>query len=109
MADSGHLNIAGETVEEFVELATLLEGVEGIAGIEVNVSCPNVLAGGAVFGADASAVEIVTASVRRVTTLPMIVKLSPIVGMYAQPHWLLLHLARMQSLSSIPSQVCVLT
>ena len=71
------VNIAGETVEEFVELATLLEGVEGIAGIEVNVSCPNVLAGGAVFGADASAVETVTASVRRVTTLPMIVKLSP--------------------------------
>ena len=71
------VNIAGETVEEFVELATLLEGVEGVAGIEVNVSCPNVLAGGAVFGADANAVETVTASVRRVTTLPMIVKLSP--------------------------------
>ena len=71
------VNIAGETVEEFVELATLLEGVEGVAGIEVNVSCPNVLAGGAVFGADANAVETVTASVRRVTTLPLIVKLSP--------------------------------
>jgi dihydroorotate dehydrogenase (NAD+) catalytic subunit len=71
------VNIAGETIEEFVELAALLEGIEGVAGIEVNVSCPNVLAGGAVFGADANAVETVTASVRRVTTLPMIVKLSP--------------------------------
>jgi dihydroorotate dehydrogenase (NAD+) catalytic subunit len=71
------VNIAGETIEEFVELATLLEGVEGVAGIEVNVSCPNVLAGGAVFGADAHTVETVTASVRRATTLPMIVKLSP--------------------------------
>jgi dihydroorotate dehydrogenase (NAD+) catalytic subunit len=71
------VNIAGETIEEFVELATLLEGVDGVAGIEVNVSCPNVLAGGAVFGAHAHTVATVTASVRRVTTLPVIVKLSP--------------------------------
>ncbi|HEY6287693.1 MAG TPA: dihydroorotate dehydrogenase, partial [Ktedonobacteraceae bacterium] len=71
------VNIAGETMEEFVELATLLEGVEGVAGIEVNVSCPNVLAGGAVFGANAQTVADVTASVRRATTLPIIVKLSP--------------------------------
>ncbi len=71
------VNIAGETIEEFVELATLLEGVEGVSGIEVNVSCPNVLAGGVVFGADAHTVAMVTASVRRVTTLPLIVKLSP--------------------------------
>jgi len=71
------VNIAGETIEEFVELAILLEGVEGVSGIEVNVSCPNVLAGGVVFGADAHTVAMVTASVRRVTTLPLIVKLSP--------------------------------
>src|SRR5438876_8587729 len=51
------VNIAGETVEEFVELASLVEGVEGVAGIEVNVSCPNVLEGGAVFGADAHTVS----------------------------------------------------
>jgi len=71
------VNIAGESVEEFVELASLLEGVEGVAAIELNVSCPNVLAGGAVFGADALTVAKVTESVRRVTTLPIIVKLSP--------------------------------
>jgi dihydroorotate dehydrogenase (NAD+) catalytic subunit len=71
------VNIAGETIEEFVELATLLEGAEGVAGIEVNVSCPNVLAGGAVFGADAHTVADVTAAVRRATTLPLIIKLSP--------------------------------
>src|SRR6266516_1653101 len=71
------VNIAGETIEEFVELSKLLEGVEGVAGIEVNVSCPNVRAGGAVFGADAQAVAEVTAAVRRATTLPLIVKLSP--------------------------------
>lgn len=71
------VNIAGESIKEFVELATLLEGVEGVAGVEVNVSCPNVLAGGAVFGANAQAVADVTAAVRRATTLPLIVKLSP--------------------------------
>ena len=71
------VNIAGETVEEFAELARLLEGVEGVAGIEVNVSCPNVLAGGAVFGANAQTVADVTAAIRRATTLPLIVKLSP--------------------------------
>lgn len=71
------VNIAGESIEEFVELATFLEGVEGIAGIEVNVSCPNVRAGGAVFGADAQTVAEATAAVRRATTLPLIVKLSP--------------------------------
>ncbi len=71
------VNIAGETIEEFAELARMLQGVEGVAGIEVNVSCPNVLAGGAVFGADAQTVATVTSSVRRATTLPLIVKLSP--------------------------------
>ena len=71
------VNIAGESIEEFVELATLLEGAEGVAGIEVNVSCPNVLAGGAVFGADAHTVADVTAAVRSATTLPLIIKLSP--------------------------------
>lgn len=71
------VNIAGETVEEFVEFAELLEDVEGVAGIEVNVSCPNVREGGVVFGASEQAVADVTAAVRRATTLPLIVKLSP--------------------------------
>ncbi len=71
------VNIAGETIEEFVELAALLDGIAGVAGIEVNVSCPNILAGGAVFGADAEKVAEVTSVVRRATTLPLIVKLSP--------------------------------
>jgi dihydroorotate dehydrogenase (NAD+) catalytic subunit len=71
------VNIAGETTGEFVQLAEILEGVAGVAGIEVNVSCPNVLEGGAVFGASAEAVAGVTAAVRRATTLPLIVKLSP--------------------------------
>jgi dihydroorotate dehydrogenase (NAD+) catalytic subunit len=54
--------------------------VPGIAGIELNVSCPNVRAGGAVFGADPQSVADVTAAVRYATTLPLIVKLSPNTG-----------------------------
>src|SRR6266568_5080255 len=71
------VNIAGEEIDEFVSLAEQLEGVPGIAGIEVNVSCPNVRAGGAIFGNNPRVVADVTAAVRRVTTLPVIVKLSP--------------------------------
>ncbi len=71
------VNIVGETVKEFGQLAQMLEGVPGVAGIEVNVSCPNVQEGGAVFGANPDAVAQVTATVRRSTTLPLIVKLSP--------------------------------
>jgi dihydroorotate dehydrogenase (NAD+) catalytic subunit len=71
------VNIAGDSIEEFVRMAEQLEGVSGVAGIEVNVSCPNVRRGGAVFGASAQMVGEVTGAVRRVTTLPMIVKLSP--------------------------------
>jgi dihydroorotate dehydrogenase (NAD+) catalytic subunit len=74
------VNIAGETVDEFVELAAQLEGVSGVAGIEVNVSCPNVRAGGAVFGDNPQVVADVTAAVRHATTLPLIVKLSPNTG-----------------------------
>jgi len=74
------INIAGETTEEFVELAGQLEAVPGVAGIEVNVSCPNVRAGGAVFGDSPQTVAAVTAAVRGATTLPLIVKLSPNTG-----------------------------
>jgi dihydroorotate dehydrogenase (NAD+) catalytic subunit len=71
------VNIAGESIEEYVALAETLEGVAGVAGVEVNVSCPNVNEGGVVFGANAQMVADVTAAVRRATTLPLIVKLSP--------------------------------
>ena len=74
------VNIAGEDIEEFVKIAEQLEGVAGVAGIEVNVSCPNVRAGGAVFGANPQAVADVTSALRIATTLPLIVKLSPNTG-----------------------------
>jgi len=71
------VNIAGDTVEEYGELARRLDAVEGVRGLEVNVSCPNVKAGGAIFGADPGMAAAVTAAVRRATTLPVIVKLTP--------------------------------
>ncbi len=74
------VNIAGEDIEEFAKIAEQLEGIAGVAGIEANVSCPNVRAGGAVFGADPQAVADVTSALRIATTLPLIVKLSPNTG-----------------------------
>lgn len=71
------VNIAGETIEEYVEIAKKLEGVEGISALEVNVSCPNVQEGGVVFGSSPQMVANVTAALRSATTLPLIVKLSP--------------------------------
>jgi len=71
------LNVAADTVGEFVEIAQLADETSGIAGLELNVSCPNVDAGGMFFGADADLAAEVTAAVRAVTTLPVIVKLTP--------------------------------
>src|SRR5512136_2835931 len=74
------VNIAGESVEEYARVAALLEGVPGIAGIEVNISCPNVAAGGAAFGCRPEPAAEVTATVRRATSLPVLVKLTPDTG-----------------------------
>ena len=71
------VNIAGETLQEFVTLASKLEGVAGVAGIELNISCPNLRAGGSVYGSDADISATTTAAVRQATSLPLIVKLSP--------------------------------
>ena len=71
------VNVAGEFVEDYVEVAKRLDGVPGIAGIELNISCPNVGRGGLQFAIDAAAAGEVTAAVRRATDLPLLVKLSP--------------------------------
>jgi dihydroorotate dehydrogenase (NAD+) catalytic subunit len=71
------VNVAGESVADYVEVTRRLEGVPGIAGIELNISCPNVGKGGLQFAIDAGAAAEVTAAVRRVTDLPLLVKLSP--------------------------------
>lgn len=71
------VNVAGESVRDYVEVARRLDGVPGVAGIELNISCPNVGRGGLQFAIDAGAAGEVTAAVRRVTDLPLLVKLSP--------------------------------
>jgi dihydroorotate dehydrogenase (NAD+) catalytic subunit len=71
------VNIAGSTIGEYVELALRLSDVEGVSGLEVNISCPNVSSGGMEFGCDPGIAAEVTREVRAVTTLPVIVKLSP--------------------------------
>jgi dihydroorotate dehydrogenase (NAD+) catalytic subunit len=74
------VNILGETVEEYGELAKKLDGVAGISGLEVNIGCPNVEAGGAEFGTDPKPAARVTAAVRKATSLPVMVKLTPNTG-----------------------------
>jgi dihydroorotate dehydrogenase (NAD+) catalytic subunit len=74
------VNIAGNTVDEYAQLAAALEGVAGISGIEVNISCPNVQAGGAAFGTEPGPAGEVTAAVKAATSLPILVKLTPNTG-----------------------------
>jgi dihydroorotate dehydrogenase (NAD+) catalytic subunit len=71
------VNIAGNTVDEYAQLASILDGVPGISGIEVNISCPNVKAGCVEFGSDPVAAARVTAAVKKATSLPVWVKLTP--------------------------------
>jgi len=71
------VNVAGETIDEYVAVTSKLEGVPGISGIELNISCPNVSAGGIEFGVDPKLAARVTSAVKAATTLPLIVKLSP--------------------------------
>ncbi|MBQ4247305.1 MAG: dihydroorotate dehydrogenase [Ruminococcus sp.] len=69
-------NIAGATVEECAELASMLEG-SAVDLIELNISCPNVKAGGAAFGTDCTIAGQVTRAVKGATSKPLMVKLSP--------------------------------
>jgi len=71
------VNILGESLAEYSYLANLLDEVPGVSGIEVNISCPNVEAGGIAFGEDAEAAADATTAVKANTSLPVIVKLSP--------------------------------
>jgi dihydroorotate dehydrogenase (NAD+) catalytic subunit len=71
------VNIFGNCVEEYAEVAAGLDGVEGVDGIEVNISCPNVKTGGIAFGADPDPTRQVISAVREATGIPLIAKLSP--------------------------------
>jgi dihydroorotate dehydrogenase (NAD+) catalytic subunit len=71
------VNISAETVEDYAAMAAMLDEQPGVSGIEINVSCPNIARGGYCFGWDPRMSADVTRAVRDVTTLPLIVKLSP--------------------------------
>jgi len=72
------VNVAGSTPDEYVEVCRTLDAADGVAGIELNVSCPNVDRGGMEFGTEPSAVTRLTETIRaEVTRAALIVKLSP--------------------------------
>lgn len=71
------VNIFGESIEEYVAMAVKLDGVVGVFALELNISCPNVSCGGALFGTDPNLAAKVTQAVKKVTSFPLIVKLSP--------------------------------
>lgn len=77
-------NIFGNTVDEYAELASRLDGIPGLAAIEINISCPNVKEGGMVFGTDPSMAAGVVQAVRRTASMPIITKLTPNVTRIAQ-------------------------
>ena len=72
------VNVVGFTVEEYAEVVAGLEGVPGVAGFELNLSCPNTSAGGIEFGATAECVQRIVSLCRRRTGLPLVAKLSPV-------------------------------
>ena len=70
-------SIMGFTVQEYAEVASRLEGVDGLSGVELNLSCPNTERGGIEFGQEPDAAASVVRGVLRATTLPIIAKLTP--------------------------------
>ena len=78
------VNIWGRTAEEYEEVAAGFEEVEGIAALEVNVSCPNIKEGSCLFGSDPALFRKVVSAVRAKTRRPLIVKLAPDISRIAQ-------------------------
>jgi dihydroorotate dehydrogenase (NAD+) catalytic subunit len=71
------VNICGTTLDEYVELARILSDAEGVAALELNISCPNIKEGGITFGCSLRGTFDVVSAVRKVTRLPVIPKLTP--------------------------------
>jgi len=71
------VNFSGNTVEEYCAVAQRLENEKGIVALEANISCPNVKRGGLVFGSDCDVAANLIKEIKKVTSLPLIVKLSP--------------------------------
>lgn len=74
------VNIAGETIDDYAQLSERLDSAAGISGLEVNISCPNISAGGAEFGGTPDTAAAVTTAVKKATSLPILVKLTPNTG-----------------------------
>ena len=71
------VNICGSTIDEYAEVARILDDAEGVGALEVNISCPNITKGGMMFGCSLQGTHDVVAAVRRVTRRPVIPKLTP--------------------------------
>jgi dihydroorotate dehydrogenase (NAD+) catalytic subunit len=71
------VNICGTTIDEYVELARILSDAEGVAALELNISCPNIKEGGITFGCSLTGAFDVVSAVRKATRLPVIPKLTP--------------------------------
>lgn len=71
------INVYGKTESDYVRVAEIADEVPGIAGMEINISCPNVTQGGLAFGVDPCAASSVVGAVRAVTRKPLMVKLTP--------------------------------
>ncbi len=71
------VNVVGCSIDEYAKVACRLSGEAGIDGLELNISCPNIKAGGMAFGTDPAATHLVVEAVRRETKLPLLVKLTP--------------------------------
>jgi dihydroorotate dehydrogenase (NAD+) catalytic subunit len=71
------VNVCGTTLDEYVEVSRILSDAEGVAAIELNISCPNIKEGGIQFGCSLSGTFDVVSGVRKVTRLPVIPKLTP--------------------------------
>jgi dihydroorotate dehydrogenase (NAD+) catalytic subunit len=71
------VNVCGTTLDEYVEVSRILSDAEGVAAIELNISCPNIKEGGIQFGCSLNGTYDVVSAVRKATTLPLIPKLTP--------------------------------
>jgi dihydroorotate dehydrogenase (NAD+) catalytic subunit len=71
------VNVCGTTIDEYAEVSRILSDAEGVAAIELNISCPNIKEGGIQFGCSLNGTHDVVRAVRKVTRLPIIPKLTP--------------------------------
>src|SRR4030095_3319718 len=71
------VNVCGTTLDEYVEVSRIVSDAEGVAAIELNISCPNIKEGGIQFGCSLAGTFAVVSAVRKVTRLPVVPKLTP--------------------------------